>query len=143
VAVQPVASSPTAATSPAATAGALAGNGASLGQADFVKLLTTQMQYQDPMNPISNTDFVAQLAQFSSLQGMQQLNSSINQMLLLQQLTQGSALIGKQITFTSSGKALATNGVVSSVQVNNGSVQLMVGTQAVSLNQVTSVAPAK
>jgi flagellar basal-body rod modification protein FlgD len=95
------------------------------------------------MNPISNTDMVAQLAQFSSMQGIQQLNTSITQLLLLQQVTQGAGLIGKQISFTSTGKSLATSGTVNSVQVANGAVQLMVGTQPVALSQVTSVAAGK
>jgi len=98
------------------------------------------MQYQDPTNPLSASDFASQLAQFSSLQGVQQLNTSISQMLTLQQVTQGASLIGKQITFVGTGKTLPTTGTVSAVQVNNGAVQLVVGNQAVSLSQVQSIA---
>ena len=65
------------------------GTPTALTQQDFLNLLTTQMQYQDPENPISDTDFASQLAQFTSLQGVQQLNTSITQMLTLQQVSQG------------------------------------------------------
>jgi len=132
----------TVAPSSVATAASATSN-STLSQADFINLLTTQMQYQDPLNPISNTDMVTQLAQFSSMQGIQQLNTSITQLLLLQQVTQGAGLIGKQITYTVPGKTLATNGTVTSVQVANGAVQLMVGTQPVSLTQVTAVTAGK
>ncbi|HYV35265.1 MAG TPA: flagellar hook capping FlgD N-terminal domain-containing protein, partial [Gemmataceae bacterium] len=98
-----------------------------------------QMRNQDPLNPVSGSDFVAQLAQFSTLQGQQQLNTNINQMLVLQQVTQGASLIGKQITFDAAGKALPASGTVSAVQVNNGAVQLVVGNQTVALTQVRSI----
>jgi len=51
-----------------------------LGKSDFLKLLTTQLQYQDPMNPMSNEDYVAQLAQFSSLESMGNIETAVNGM---------------------------------------------------------------
>ena len=114
-------------------------DGASGLQDRFLTLLVAQMRNQDPLNPVSGSDFVAQLAQFSTLQGQQQLNTNINQMLVLQQVTQGASLIGKQITFDAAGKALPASGTVSAVQVNNGAVQLVVGNQTVALTQVRSI----
>ncbi len=52
----------------------------SLGKQDFLNLLVTQMRFQDPLNPSENTEFVAQLAQFSSLEGTQNINSSIEKL---------------------------------------------------------------
>src|SRR5438094_697892 len=76
-----------------ATAPAAATTLGGLGQSDFLKLLTTQLQYQNPLEPMSSGEFASQLAQFSTLDGMQQLNSTLGNMLLLQSITQGANLI--------------------------------------------------
>jgi flagellar basal-body rod modification protein FlgD len=49
----------------------------SLGQADFLKLMTAQLKQQDPFNPLDNTQMVAQMAQFSSVAGIGEMNSSL------------------------------------------------------------------
>src|SRR5713101_1703177 len=85
----------------------------------FLQLLATQLQHQDPLNPISDQDFAAQLAQFSSLEQMQTLNSNFTQLLQLQQLSQGANLIGKQVVYQDPGQA-AGHGVVDSVSVQSG-----------------------
>ena len=51
----------------------------SLGQADFLHLLTVQMQQQDPMDPVDNKEMLAQMAQFSSLAGINDMNSTLQQ----------------------------------------------------------------
>lgn len=71
-----------------------------MGQADFLKLLTTQMQNQDPTNPVDNTKMIADMAQFSSLEAMKQLNdtvSSMSQMFKVNQAVQASVLVGKDV----------------------------------------------
>jgi flagellar basal-body rod modification protein FlgD len=51
----------------------------SLGQSDFVRLLTVQMQQQDPFDPVDNKEMLAQMAQFSSLSGINDVNSTLKQ----------------------------------------------------------------
>lgn len=51
-----------------------------LGQSDFLKLMTTQLQNQDPFAPMDNGDFIAQMAQFSTVTGIQEVNNSIGQL---------------------------------------------------------------
>jgi len=60
-------------------------NGA-MGKDDFLKLMVAQMQAQDPMDPMDNADFSAQLAQFSALEQMQNVNKNIEDLILLQLL---------------------------------------------------------
>jgi flagellar basal-body rod modification protein FlgD len=73
----------------------------SLGQNEFLQLLVMQLQNQDPMEPVKNEDFIAQLATFSSLEQLTQINSSLTDLGLLQSSINNSQavnLIGKQIT---------------------------------------------
>ncbi|MEY4951933.1 MAG: hypothetical protein RL299_357 [Pseudomonadota bacterium] len=48
-----------------------------LGQADFIRLMTTQMKMQDPTDPVDNKEMIAQMAQFSSLSGIETINSTL------------------------------------------------------------------
>ncbi len=57
----------------------------SMGKEDFLKLLICQLQQQDPMEPVSNTDFIAQMSQITSLETLQDLNKKMEQLIMLQQ----------------------------------------------------------
>ena len=75
-------------------------NGANLGQQDFLKIMTTQMQNQDPFAPMENGDFIAQMAQFSTVSGIQDVNKSLQT--LTEQMKQmriatASNLLGAQV----------------------------------------------
>lgn len=82
-----------------------------LGQNDFLKLLTVQMQNQDPTNPVDNTKMIADMANFSSLQAMQDLNKtvgSMSQMLKMAQAMQASSLVGHNVVAPGTNVTLAT-----------------------------------
>ncbi|KYG35053.1 flagellar hook assembly protein FlgD [Alkalihalobacillus trypoxylicola] len=71
-----------------------------LGKDDFLKILITQLQNQDPANPMDDREFIAQMAQFSSLEQMTNMNQNISQMMdmqITQNLVTHSELIGKEI----------------------------------------------
>ncbi len=106
----------------------------SLSQADFLNLLVTQMSSQDPLNPESDTEFAAQLAQFSALQAAQGTQSDL-------QNIQADALIGQTVSLASSAGAAPTSGVVSAVQIASGTPQIVVNGQTYALSQLTGVAP--
>lgn len=104
-----------------------------LNQANFLQLLAAQIQYQDPMNPQSDTDMAAQLAQFSSLQESTQSASSLAMM-------QANNLVGDTVTVQADSSTTAT-GVVTGVTVSNGTPEITVNNTNYTLSQVTSVTP--
>lgn len=103
----------------------------------FMHLLITQVQNQNPLEPTSQEDFLMQLSQFSMVEGIENLNARFDQMLKLQELTQGSQLVGKTVEFVSSRGN--SQGVVQSVRVADGRLQLSVNGQRVPLNDVLAV----
>lgn len=111
-----------------------------------MKLLVSQLQNQDPINPQSNEDFIAQLAQFSSLEQMENLNDSFLGLAVLQQsnalmsqLTEGSTLIGQEVVYTDPATGEAQTGVVDSIRIQNGIAVLNVGGVDVPLLNVIEV----
>ncbi len=68
-----------------------------LGQEDLFKILLTQLSFQDPMKPMDNQEFIAQLAQFTSLEQTRQLNDKVDDLLQAQSSNQALNLIGKTI----------------------------------------------
>lgn len=71
-----------------------------LGQEDFLKLLTTQLQFQDPLKPTDNTEFIGQMTQFSSLDALNRMNasfSSLSDSLTSSQALQASSMVGRTV----------------------------------------------
>src|SRR5690349_14365581 len=69
----------------------------SISQQDFFKLLVTQLSFQDPLKPIDNEAFIAQIAQFTSLEQTRQINDRINSLLSLQSSNQAIGMIGRSV----------------------------------------------
>jgi flagellar basal-body rod modification protein FlgD len=108
------------------TSAASTGSNSTLGQSDFLTLLTTQLKNQDPLNPMDDTQSVAQLAQFSSLQAQTALSASFSAFQANFAVSQASGLLGQSVTVAStdsSGNASTLTGTVNSIQVVNGSPQ--------------------
>jgi len=119
---------------PASAAASISNSSQTLDQADFLKLLVTQMSSQDPLNPEKDTDFAAQLAQFSSLQETQNMEGDLENI-------QATGLIGQTVTVTPSAGAAQVTGVVTAVQVSSGTPELMVNGSAYNLSQIAAVTP--
>jgi flagellar basal-body rod modification protein FlgD len=104
-----------------------------LDQADFLQLLVTQMTSQDPLDPESDTDMAAQMAQFSSLQASQDTEEDI-------QGLQANSLIGQTVSVAAAGSP--QTGVVTSVQMQTGAEpEIMVNGSAYSLSQLSAIFP--
>ncbi|MBN2482997.1 MAG: hypothetical protein JXD21_02185 [Candidatus Omnitrophica bacterium] len=94
-----------------------------LGKEDFLQLLVVQMQTQDPLDPLKNEDFIAQLAQFNSLEQMITLNDQITSLSSLQALSSSSSLLGKTVeALDEDGNTL--EGKVTEVRYIDGEVLL-------------------
>ena len=111
---------------------------------DFLKMLVTQLQYQDPLKPMENTEFTTQLAQFSSLEQLTSINDALSQLKITSQIQdQGLAasLIGK--TVEAEGSSVTDpviTGKVTEVQFdNNREPILIVGTNQVPLSKVSKI----
>jgi flagellar basal-body rod modification protein FlgD len=80
-----------------------------IGQEDFFKILVTQLSYQDPMKPMDNQQFLAQIAQFTGLEQTRQMNDRVDTLLSIQSVTQSIGLIGRTVeVFTQSGPVVGT-----------------------------------
>lgn len=104
-----------------------------LNQNDFLQLLVAQMQNQNPLEPQSNTEMAAQMAQFTSLQQSSSMSASLS-------MLQANSLIGNTVTLQIDSQTTAT-GVVQGVVLQSGTPQIVVDGTLYNLNQVTSVAP--
>ncbi|HZR19049.1 MAG TPA: flagellar hook capping FlgD N-terminal domain-containing protein [Verrucomicrobiae bacterium] len=109
-----------------------------LSQNDFLKLLVAQMSAQDPLNPQSNTDFAAQMAQFSSLQASQSTQSSVSLLQASQSVQQANSLIGRQVTLIAQDGTFPS-GPVSGVQMVSGTPKVVVNGSLYDLSQVLSI----
>ena len=121
---------------PAASTTASASN--NLNRQDFMQLLVTQLQNQDPMNPVDDQQFIAQMAQLSSLEATNQLASQVGQMVSTQQQMGVIQLVGHDVQYLDdSGKT--AQGKVTGVRLSGPAPTLVIGNSEVSPGQVQTV----
>lgn len=124
-------------TSNLGSADSVSGSQQTLSQNDFLQLLVTQMQNQDPLDPQSDTQMAAEMAQFSALQENTSMAGSLS-------MLQANSLVGSTVTLQIDSKT-TTSGVVSGVMLgsasSDGTPQIVVNGTAYDLSQVLSVSP--
>lgn len=102
----------------------------------FLQLLVAQMQYQDPLEPKTDTDFVAQLAQLTSLEQLQQVNQSLA-------TSQAYGLVGKniyaEVLNSLTGVTEVFVGLVESIAIQNGTSYAIVGDNAIPVDDILIV----
>ena len=111
----------------------------SLTQQDFLKLIVAQMSAQDPMKPVDDTQFVAQMAQFSTLEATTSMQQTMAQISNQQEFLQANSLIGRDVALLDTQGGLVS-GTVRSVLVSSGTPQIVVNDQAYDLSALLSVA---
>jgi flagellar basal-body rod modification protein FlgD len=126
-----------------ASSNQLASKKSALNPDDFIKMMITQLQNQDPMEPAKNDQLLAQMSQIGQLQSSTQLQDSLKGLVLQNQIGSAATLIGKTV------QGMDTNnntigGVVSSVRVQDDGVSLELDNgQSLQLARVTAIAPAQ
>jgi flagellar basal-body rod modification protein FlgD len=114
--------------------------GGTLGKDDFLKLFVTQLQHQDPMNPMQDSDFMGQMASFSSLEQITNLAAANEK--IAASLTSNSAvgLLGRTVTYTDESDQIHT-GVVEKITTAGGVPTLTVGgVDGITLSTISQVA---
>ena len=111
-----------------------------LGQNDFLQLLVTQMTSQDPLNPQKDTDFIAQMAQFSALEQAKTMQQDMAGLRTDGETGQAVGLLGHKVQLLDS-KNKAVTGSVSAVTIDAGTPKITVNGKNYTLDQVVAVSP--
>lgn len=116
-----------------------AGNKGDLGKDAFMKLLITELKYQDPTRPMEDREFIAQMAQFSTLEQMTNMNKEIAGMVKSSRSAEMFSFLGKNIDSMDPATGRRVSGTVTSIKYDGDEQMLMVGNQAVRMGDVHQV----
>jgi flagellar basal-body rod modification protein FlgD len=106
----------------------------------FLKLLVAQMKYQDPANPASSSEFMAQTATFTQVEKLEEIATQNASLLALQRSSSAGALVGRTVSYTDETGAKQT-GLVTSVRLGTDTTEAsaMVGGVSVAMGRITEV----
>jgi flagellar basal-body rod modification protein FlgD len=122
-------------------AAATKSKGMNLKTEDFIKMMITQLQNQDPLEPAKNQELLAQMSQIGQLQSSTSLTESLKGMVLQNQIGSASSLIGKTVQGLD-GQDDPVTGLVNSVKVGTDGVSLELDNgKSLMLSRVTQIAP--
>jgi flagellar basal-body rod modification protein FlgD len=122
------------------TSGSTAKSSSELGKDEFLKILVTQLQNQDPMQPMEDKEFISQMAQFSSLE--QTMNVATQLEALRHSPGMVAMALGMNVTWIetdSSGTSTTKSGIVDSVVTRDGVPYVKIGTAEVKMDDLTSI----
>ena len=125
-------------TAPSTTTKTASPSRSQLDKDTFLKLLVAQMRYQDPSKPMDSSQFVAQSAQFTTVEVLQQLQESQAQLLSFQSTLLSSGLIGKTVTAIG-GDGKEVTGVVGSARVVAGQAYIMIKDETLPVGSVVKI----
>lgn len=114
-----------------------------MGKDDFLRLLTVQLRYQDPTDPIKDQDFIAQLAQFSALEQTQNLANQMAAFIDLQSsyglTAQSAALLGRTVEVAHGEDGESVTGTVEAIRLNGGRPEIVIDGESYPISQIVSV----
>ncbi len=108
-------------------------------RSDFLTLLVTQLRNQDPIEPVKQENFIAQLAQFSMVDGIEKLNVQFADVLYSQQVLNGFNLIDKHVSYLLPGPTEPESGKVSEVFISDGRINVAIGEHTVPISQIVGL----
>jgi len=108
-----------------------------LGADDFMKLLTTQLTSQDPMNPMKDTEFISQMANFTSLEQMRTLSKSFESFTTDQKLASAPSYLGRQVTITDATGD--TTGIVEAIKLKDGKPAIVINGKTYETKLITGI----
>lgn len=117
-----------------------------LGKSDFLKLLMAQLKYQDPMKPMDDKSFIAEMAQFNALEEQRNLNSTLTENQAFERLSSASNLIGKAVRIRETvgtgedAEVVEVTGRVQQLKRDEEGIKLLVNGQFYDVNSVFEVA---
>jgi flagellar basal-body rod modification protein FlgD len=109
-----------------------------LGENDFLQLLVAQLKYQDPTQPTDPSTFIAQTAQFTQVQDLENLTTTVAKLIQTDGMSTATAMLGKTVQFKD-GNGVSRTGTVTSAAASADGVQLGVGSYQTDLTSVTQV----
>jgi flagellar basal-body rod modification protein FlgD len=115
------------------------GEKTNLGKDAFLRLLITQLQHQDPTRPMEDREFIAQMAQFSSLEQMTNLNREVGSLLASYDAVKASSFLGKDVDMISPLTGELVRGEVQSVMFAENQIFLRVNNRDVPLENVRAI----
>jgi flagellar basal-body rod modification protein FlgD len=133
-----MATTPTPATGPSAGATTQA-DPQTMGKDTFLKLLVAQLKYQNPMEPVDSSQFMAQTAQFTMVEKLQAMAAQTDALVAGEASQRAAGLLGRQVTYLDD-QGVAQTGVVTGTRFGSDGPVLLVGTKEISLSGVREVA---
>jgi flagellar basal-body rod modification protein FlgD len=109
-----------------------------LGADDFMKLLTTQLTSQDPMNPMKDTEFISQMANFTSLEQMRTLSKSFETFTSDQKLSAAPAFLGRNVTVKDATGDVT--GLVDAITLKDGKPAIVINGKSYDTELITGIA---
>lgn len=106
---------------------------------EFLKLFVAQLKNQSPMDPMKGHEFIAQLAQFSSLEQLTSLNASFADTMKFQQLTGGSEFIGKKATYVDTVVGGTAEGVIQGAMILGDSISVVIENKEIPIANITGI----
>ena len=114
-----------------------------LGKDDFLKLLVIQLKNQDPTSPLDDKEFISQMAQFSSLEQMTQMNTTLSNLIINNKINLSYSLLGKYVEVLDWTTGQVEAGIVSEVSFGQGSPNISFNGLTYSVDDVTKVSIAE